>query len=76
MRNKIQHTQAQRWQRILIVAILDSLCIATAFLAGLLIRYEFSFSAIPVELKEFYCMIVPPWIAVSLLVFSLFVLRQ
>ena len=47
MQDMIKHTVAQRRQRICIVAILDILCITVAFFAGLLIRYEFSFSAIP-----------------------------
>ena len=72
MQDMIKHTVAQRRQRICIVAILDILCITVAFFAGLLIRYEFSFSAIPERFLAFYSTTIIPWIGISLIVFMLF----
>ena len=72
MQDMIKHTVAQRRQRICIVAILDILCITVAFFAGLLIRYEFSFSAIPERFLTFYSTTIIPWIGISLIVFMLF----
>ena len=72
MKDKIQPTQAQHWRKICIIVMMDILCIAAAFFLGLWIRYEFSFTAIPIELKELYCLVIPPWIGLSLLVFALF----
>ena len=72
MQDIIKHTVAQRRQRICIVAIMDILCIAAAFFAGLLIRYEFSFSAIPERFLSFYSTTIIPWIGISLIVFMLF----
>ena len=71
MQKSFRHSQAQRWQRVFIIAILDVLCIAASFFMGLWIRYEFSFFAIPIDLKELYCVIILPWIALSLLVFAI-----
>ena len=69
---KMRHTEAQRWQRVCIVAILDALCIAAAFFIGLWIRYEFSFNAIPAEYLKFYGATIIPWAALSLIVFAFF----
>ena len=70
MEKKIKHIMADRRRKICVVALLDILCIAAAFFAALWIRYELSFSAIPMDLKWNFCRIVPPWIAISLVVFA------
>ena len=72
MKERIKSTQAQHWRKICIIVMMDILCIAAAFFLGLWIRYEFSFTAIPVELKELYCLVIPPWVGLSLAVFALF----
>jgi len=72
MQDKTQHTLAQRRQRICIIAVLDILCIAAAFFAGLWIRYEFSFAAIPEQFLTFYSKMILPWTAFSVLIFVAF----
>ena len=71
MRKKI-NPEAKRWQRISIVAIMDILCIAAAFFSALLVRYEFSFSALPAQYMSFFSTTIVPWIVLSLMSFSLF----
>ena len=71
MRKKI-NPEAKRWQRISIVMIMDILCIAAAFFSALLVRYEFSFSAIPAQYMSFFSTTIVPWIVLSLMSFSLF----
>ena len=70
MHSKTQHTVAQRRQRVCIVAILDIICIAVSFFFGLLVRYEFSFSAIPEQFLACYSTMILPWIVLSLLIFA------
>ena len=71
MRKKI-NPEVQRWQRISIVMIMDILCIAASFFAALLVRYEFSFSAIPVQYMAFFSTMICPWVALSLVTFAVF----
>ena len=71
MRKKM-NPDIQRWQRICIVVIMDILCIAAAFFAALLVRYEFSFSAIPAEYMAFFSTMILPWIGLSLVAFWAF----
>ena len=71
MQKKI-NPEAKRWQRICIVAILDILCIAASFFAALLVRYEFSFGAIPSQYMAVFSTIIGPWVALSLVAFAVF----
>ena len=72
MGKSIWHTLVGRRRKIFMIALMDILCITAAFFLGLWIRYELSFNAIPMELKENFCMLVPPWIAISLAMFTAF----
>ena len=72
MEGNAKQTMKKRRQRVCIVAMLDMLCIAISFFLGLWIRYEFSLMAIPADMKYSYCLIVLPWVAVCLLVFTIF----
>ena len=71
MRKRI-NPEAQRWQRISIVMLMDILCITMSFFAALLVRYEFSFSAIPTQYMAFFSTMICPWVALSLVSFAIF----
>ena len=72
MEKKIKHIMADRRRKICVIALMDILCIAASFFLGLWIRYEFSFAAIPMDLKANYFTVIPIWIAISLTVFAVF----
>lgn len=69
MKNKID---IQWLKRALVVCLLDVICIASAFLLALLMRYEFSYDVIPKEFLYFYAKSIPIWIAICIFVFSRF----
>ncbi len=45
--SKIVHNKADRIRRIVLLVVVDILCVFAAFFAGLWLRYDFSFGAIP-----------------------------
>ena len=60
------------WPRIIVIVVLDIISIFAAFFGALFLRFEFRFSAIPVEYLNGYFSIITPWCAVCLLVFAIF----
>ena len=71
MRKKV-NPEGKRWQRIFIIVLMDLVCITASFFAALLVRYEFSFSAIPVEYMAFASTMIVPWMALSVACFTIF----
>lgn len=70
---KIRNRINMDWlKRALVVCTLDVVCIGVAFFLALLMRYEFSYSAIPKEFLYFYMKSIPVWIAVCIFVFTRF----
>ena len=59
-------------QKALIIAAVDVLSICIAFFAALWMRFDFQFNSIDPEYLTTYCMVILPWCAVCILVFSLF----
>ena len=59
-------------QKALIIAAVDLLSICIAFFAALWMRFDFQFNSINPEYLTTYCMVILPWCAVCIIVFSLF----
>jgi FlaA1/EpsC-like NDP-sugar epimerase len=63
----------KQWlRRAIIIGVLDVLCVAGSFFMALLVRFDFSFQAIPRPYLETYMRIILPWIGISIVVFMLF----
>ncbi len=62
----------RRFERTLIIVILDALSIAFSFFIALLLRFEFSFAAIPKEYIAGFSSSIIFWIVISIVVFALF----
>ena len=61
-----------RYERILLIVILDFLCTMGAFFAALWLRFDFKYSSIPVEYMNEYLRVVPFWAIFTILVFIVF----
>ena len=57
--------------RALVLAFVDMCIIAISFFVALMIRFEFSYSHIPLSFLEGYLHIVPLFMVISLVVFLL-----
>ena len=58
--------------RALVLAFIDMCIIAISFFFALMIRFEFSYSHIPLSFLEGYLHIVPLFMVISLVVFYIF----
>ena len=73
----MKHTKTDRKPRIhaaekiSLLVLLDVLSVACCYFLALLIRFEFSFSAIPTEYFHNYLISIPLWCVISVAVFGL-----
>ncbi len=68
---KLSISKGKRLRIMFVLAVLDAIAIAGSFIAALWLRYEFNFSAIPVNYINTYIETIGIWIVFSLLVFML-----
>ena len=65
-------TDSEMARRIILLLVLDVLCVFTAFFAGLWLRFEFFFSAIPSHYFQDYLRFSVVWCFLTVPVFSAF----
>ena len=72
MARKEKKIDMQWLRRAIIIGVLDGFCVALSYFLALWLRFDFRFSAIPLNYMEGYAYLLLPWIAVTVVVFALF----